>query len=62
MNIKNQEHYMDKTAYSAIREADKTPDSIGKMMRIFREIASLNGFDISNRIHFKDKNTGREWR
>lgn len=61
MNNKNQEGYQDPTASKAVRSADRTPEQITQVVHIMRDIASLAGLEITNRIHLKDKTTGKEW-
>lgn len=54
----NAEGYRDTTAEKAIRSADKPPVEIGEMIDIFRKVAGAYGYEIENRVHFKDKKTG----
>lgn len=54
----NASGYRDETAEKAIRAADKPPAEIGELMDVFRKIAGAYGYEIDNRIHFKDKKTG----
>ena len=67
---KNTEGYADPTAGEAManigreerqREADRVA-GIGDLMPIIRQTAALAGFEIVNRITFRDKATGREYR
>ena len=59
---KNSEGYPDPTAGKAIKEADAPPKTVIELVRAFKSIAGIAGYDITNRIWFKDKETGREWR
>lgn len=61
MNNKNAEGYPDPTASKAVRSADRTPEQITQVVHIMRDIASLAGLDITNRIHLRDRATGKEW-
>lgn len=61
MKKTNSEGYSDPTAYNAIRAA-VPPKEIDKMVSTFKNIASLLGYTIENRIIFRDKRTGKEWR
>jgi len=67
---KNIEGYADPTAGEAManvgreerqREAERLA-AIGDLMPIIRQTAALVGFEIVNRITFRDKTTGREYR
>lgn len=58
---KNGEGYPDPTAGKAIREADKPPEAVSWLVKTYKELASLLGYEITGRIHFRDKKTGREW-
>lgn len=67
---KNTEGYADPTAGEAManirreerqREAERLA-AIGDLMPIIRQTAALAGFEIVNRITFRDKATGREYR
>ena len=59
---RNSEGYPDPTAGKAIKEADKQPEEVSKVVEYLKGIASLMGYEVSNRIWLKDKKTGREWR
>ncbi len=67
---KNQEGYHDPTAGEAManisredrqREAERLA-AIGDIMPIIRQTAALLGFEITGRITFRDKATGKEYR
>lgn len=63
----NHEGYSDKTADKAVtrvmREPSnhEVPDAICFMVKTFRNMASMLGYDISGRITFVDKKTGKRW-
>ena len=59
---KNSEGYSDPTAGKAIKEADMPPKDVIDLVKAFKSIASIAGYEITNRIWFKDRETGREWR
>jgi len=67
---KNTEGYADPTAGEAManigreeRQGEGEPlRAIGDLMPIIRQTAALAGFEIVNRITFRDKATGREYR
>lgn len=61
MNNRNSEGYPDPTAEKAIRTADKAPETITEVIHIMRNIAGLAGLEITNRIHLRDRATGKEW-
>lgn len=67
---KNTEGYADPTAGEAManisreerqREAERLA-AIGDLVPIIRQTAAMVGFEIVNRITFRDKATGREYR
>jgi hypothetical protein len=59
----NQEGYKDDTAEKAIKRTEKKPpDTVIYLVHTFRHIASLCGYDITNRIEFLDRRTGKEWK
>lgn len=62
----NSEGYPNPTAYEAIRnvmqeEYQKTK-SVTELVAVIKYIADKAGFEISNRITFRDKKTGLEYR
>ena len=59
---KNSEGYSDPTAGNAISSADKPPEVVLWLIKTFREIASLMGYEIVGRVTLRDKKTKREWR
>lgn len=59
---KNSEGYPDPTAGKAISTADKPPEVVSWLIKTFKEIASLMGYEIVGRVTLRDKKTKREWR
>ena len=57
----NQEGYSDPTADKAVWEADKPPQEILDLVYVMRKMAGICGYDITSRIHFRDRKTGKEW-
>lgn len=68
--FKNSEGYPDPTAgkaYANIRRGEMERESaalnrISALMRVFKAAADLAGFDITERVSLRDKETGREYR
>lgn len=60
--MKNGEGYPDPTMSEGIRAAERPPEAIRWMIKLFQEIAWKFGYEITGRIHFRDRTTGREWR
>lgn len=58
----NGEKYPDPTADIAVRNADRVPDNIAEVIRLMKSVASLAGLDVTNRIHLRDRATGKEWK
>lgn len=59
---KNQEKYMDLTAYAAIRSIDEEYAEFRKMLNTLKYICELSGFEIQGRIVFMNKKSKRVWR
>ena len=57
----NKSGYPDPTAYEACKP---NPDEIrvGKLVKVLKNISSLFGYEIINRIEFRDVETGRTYR
>lgn len=66
MNKCNNEGYHDPTAYygtkEIIKEETEMEKEVHSLLHIIRYIANLAGFEITNRIHFKHKKTGKEFK
>ena len=69
----NTEGYRDPTAEEAVgrvakeekRDAEASDDKItvvSWLVKIFKQIASLTGLEITNRIEFRDKETKKEYK
>jgi len=58
----NGEKYPDPTEEIAVRNADRVPDNIAEVIRLMKSVASLAGLDVTNRIHLRDRATGKEWK
>ena len=62
----NESHYLDLTAYEAIRRMEESEiestERFNKTLHILKSICDIAGFNIENRIILKDKRTGRVWR
>ena len=58
----NGEKYPDPTADIAVSNADRIPDNIAEVIRLMKSVASLAGLDVTNRIHLRDRATGKEWK
>lgn len=62
----NQSHYPDPTAFygtkEIVKEEAETEKKIRTLVQMFKYIANLAGFEITNRVHFKHKETGREYK
>ena len=56
----------DPTAYYGTKEIIKEETEMEKevhfLLHIIRDIANMAGFEITNRIHFKHKKTGKEFK
>lgn len=59
---RNSEGYKDKTAYGAIRHADRPPDDVYDLIRVLKDVAYLAGYDIFGRVWLRDRESGKEWR
>lgn len=67
MMFRNAEHYADPTAGKALQnieneENKQAMERIKPMMRVMHELAKAFGFEIAERIVFRDLNTRREYR
>ena len=59
---KNKEGYPDPTAGKAIHAADKQPKEVDWLIKTYKELALLFGYELVGRITLQDKKTRREWR
>ena len=58
----NGSHYLDLTAYDAIKHVEKDEERFNKTLHILKSICDIADFSIENRIILKDNKTGRIWR
>ena len=58
----NESHYLDLTAYDAIKNIEKEDERFNKVLHILKSICDIADFSIENRIILKDNKTGRIWR
>lgn len=58
---RNKEGYPDPTASKAIHAADKPPEAVNWLIKTYKEIAALMGYEIVGRITLQDKKTKRKW-
>ncbi|MDO4295038.1 MAG: hypothetical protein Q4D90_02630 [bacterium] len=59
---RNHEGYADPTQGEAIRAADTPPEAVSWLIKTYKELASLMGFEVVGRITLRDRKTKREWR
>ena len=62
MNIRNYEHYKDRTAHDAIKAADKPPNAVRETVENMRREANKRGFEVFGRIKLRDMKTGKIYR
>lgn len=58
----NSEGYSDPTADRAVKRADRPPQRVIDAIHVMRAVADVYGYDITNRIHLKDRKSGREYK
>ena len=58
----NNSGYRDMTAYEAIKNADKPDEVAARVISLIKQLASICGFEITERIVIKNKTTGKEYR
>jgi hypothetical protein len=62
---KNGEGYNDPTAYKAIKEVDRQQSEVDarfyKLLHTIFHMAELAGFVIEDRIHARDRRTGKKY-
>ena len=62
---KNQEGYVDPTAYAALKRisaSERTEKKAAYLISIIKFIVRESGFEILNRIELRDRKTGRIFR
>jgi len=62
MNIRNHEHYKDRTAHDAIKAADNPPNAVRETVENMRREANKRGFEVFGRIKLRDMKTGKIYR
>lgn len=58
----NRDKYPDPTAKKVERELTAEELEVSELIRMFRKIAGLAGFEITNRIEFRNRKSGRCYR
>ena len=58
----NSSGYRDPTAYAAEKRIGEEEQRVTELMRVLKYIIRLAGFDLINRIEFRDRRSGREYR
>lgn len=58
----NAECYKDPTAEQAIHNAMRAPSDVMQVINMMKAIAGVAGFDVVERIHLRDRTTGKEWK
>lgn len=61
MDNHNQEHYLDPTAYEAIKSISDEDERVCLLVKSIKAIVKLAGFRLINRIELQSK-TGRTYR
>ena len=63
---KNKEGYNDPTAYAAISKVQKEEmeqqHRVTELINVLKFIIDKSGFELTARIHLRDKRTGKEFR
>lgn len=52
----------DPTAYAATKPITEEEQQVGELVKVIKTLARLTGYEILNRIEFRNKNTGRTYR
>lgn len=58
----NKSGYSDPTAYAATKPISEEEQRVTELVKILKLISKWAGFDIINRIEFRDRKTGRTYR
>lgn len=58
----NNSGYKDPTAYNGEKAITEEEQKVSDMVWIFKKIARWAGFDIINRMEFRDRRSGRMYR
>lgn len=61
---RNAEHYVDPTAYKAIKKADRDAEheKVRKLVGCLNRVCELSGFSIVGRVELLDEKTGKVWK
>jgi len=59
--MRNAEGYIDPTAYEAIKNAE-SKERAEKIIYVLKYIIKHSSFELVERIHIRDKKTGREYK
>ena len=59
---KNPEGYPDPTAHDAVKQVDWEEQRAKKLIGVLKYIIKNADFDLVERIHIRDRRTGREWK
>lgn len=54
--------YLDNPAYETIKKEELEEQRFKKLLKTIHSICDIAGFEIENRIIFRDKETDRIWR
>lgn len=58
----NSEGYPDPTAYAVIKKETDLEKKVSLLISVLKAIIDLSGFELTNRIEIRDKETGRYFR
>ena len=58
----NSSGYSDPTAYTAEKRISEEEQRVTELVKVLKYIIRLAGFDLINRIEFRDRRSGREYR
>lgn len=58
----NSSGYNDPTAYTAEKRITEEEQRVTELMKVLRYIIRLAGFDLINRIEFRERRSGRTYR
>ena len=59
---RNKEGYSDPTAYTAIRNIQKEERQVAELINVLKYIIDKSGFELTSRIHLREKRTKKEFR
>lgn len=58
----NSSGYRDPTAYAAEKRISDEEQRVTELMKVLKYIIRLAGFDLINRIEFRERRSGRKYR